>query len=294
MSTSTLALLAMVGATASWGTTFVLVKNVIDRMPVADFLTFRFGVAAIAMVMVTGRRAVRLPRRRIVQGLVLGGFYGGGQILQTIGLHTTPVAVSGFLTGLYVVLTAVLAGPVLGQRPGRVTWMAVGLATAGLAVMSLSGFAISAGELLILASTVLFAFHILGLGAWSTAADALPLAAWQMVGITIICGLTQAPHGFSLPPDGHAWAVVVFTALVSGAGALLVQTWAQAHLSATRIAVVMTMEPVWTAVFAVLLAGESLTARTALGGLMILAAMYLVELGPRHSADAAVLHPGNV
>ena len=69
-------------------------------------------------------------------------------------------------------------------------------------------------------------------------------------------------------------------ALVAGAAALVVQTWAQARLAPTRAAVVMTMEPVFAGAFAVLFGGEVLTGRVLLGGGIVLLAMYLVELGP--------------
>jgi drug/metabolite transporter (DMT)-like permease len=95
----------------------------------------------------------------------------------------------------------------------------------------------------------------------------------------------------TLPPDSGAWVAVVYTALVAGAFALVVQTWAQAHIPATRAAVVMTMEPVFASLFAVLLGGESLTARMLVGGTLVLGAMYLAELGPRRGADASVPHP---
>ena len=95
-----------------------------------------------------------------------------------------------------------------------------------------------------------------------------------------------------LPSRTGDWAVLVYMALVAGALALLVQTWAQAHLSPTRAAIIMTMEPVWAGLFAVLLGGEVLGARVLVGGAMVLAAMYLVELAPRRRIEAEVMHLG--
>jgi drug/metabolite transporter (DMT)-like permease len=86
------------------------------------------------------------------------------------------------------------------------------------------------------------------------------------------------PDGVTLPADGGQWASLVYMALIAGAVALWAQTWAQSHLTATRAAIVMTLEPVFAALFAVLLGGEVLTARMLLGGALVLAAMYLVEL----------------
>ena len=75
-------------------------------------------------------------------------------------------------------------------------------------------------------------------------------------------------------------------ALIAGAGAMLMQTWAQSHLPATRAAIVMTTEPVFAAGFAVAFGSDLLTWRTLVGGALVLAAMYLVELMPRRGSGA--------
>jgi drug/metabolite transporter (DMT)-like permease len=81
---------------------------------------------------------------------------------------------------------------------------------------------------------------------------------------------------------------VLLTAIAATAAAFFIQTWAQAHLPPTRAAVVMTMEPVFAGIFGVAIGGDSLSGRIIAGALLVLAAMYLVELGPRHSQDATV------
>jgi drug/metabolite transporter (DMT)-like permease len=126
-----------------------------------------------------------------------------------------------------------------------------------------------------------YALHILGLGAWSTQRDAVGLSTVQMIVIAIVCLGSASTDGVTLPPTGGAWLAVVYMALVAGAGALLVQTWAQSHLTATRAAIVMTTEPVFAALFAVLFGGEVLGIRVVFGGALVLAAMYIVELAPR-------------
>ncbi len=275
-----LATLALVLVTVMWGSTFVLIKNVVQTMPVLDFLAVRFILAGLVLAIVFHRNVRRLSRATAVRGLGLGAVYGVAQILQTEGLARTPASVSGFATGTYVVLTPILGFVLLGHRVGRMTWVAVALSTVGLAVLSLNGAALNGGVLLILASAVLYALHIIGLGLWSSTGDALGLAAVQMVAIAAVCTLGAAPHGITLPPDTHAWLATIYTALIAGALAMFLQTWAQAHLTATRAAIVMTMEPVAAAAFAVAF-GEPLTARMLIGGVLVLAAMYAVELPGR-------------
>lgn len=277
---STLPALGLVLVTAVWGSTFVLIKGVVAELPVTDFLAVRFVVAAVVMLVAFGTHVRRLTRTQVRRAVLLGVVYGAAQILQTYGLSLTPAAVSGFVTGTYVVLTPVVAALVLRQRTPPATWGAVVLATAGLALLALRGLSVGTGELLTLGSAALYAVHIVGLGHWSDAGDALGLATVQMVAIAVLCGVAALPGGVALPASGAAWLAVLYTAIAAGAVALVVQTWAQAHLAATRAAIIMTMEPVFAAAFAVGLGGEHLTWRTLAGGLLVLVAMYVAELAP--------------
>ena len=285
------ATLGLIGVTAIWGSTFFLIKDLLQRVAPADFLAVRFAIAALVMLAVAGRRLRRTPRAALGQGVLLGVVYGIAQLLQTWGQVTASASVSGFVTGMYVVFTPLLATALLRQRLPPMTWLAVLLATGGLALLALQGVVIDCGVWLVLASAVLYAVHIVGLGAWSRGTDPLALSAVQMVAIAGICLLATLPQGPMLPPDHRAWRAVLYMALAAGAGAMLVQTWAQAHLTATRAAIVMTLEPVFAAGFAVALGGEALTARMLIGGGLVLAAMYLVELTPRRrKAPAEALH----
>ena len=285
---ATIGLLAM---TAVWGSTFVLIKGVVDRMPVADFLAVRFIIAAIAMFALFHRHVARLERRQLLRGMALGALYGCGQLLQTWGLTLISPSVSGFVTGMYVVFTPILATLLLRQRMPATVWLAVGLATLGLALLSLNGFSVDTGVWLTLASAALYGLHIVALGHWSRAEEAFGLSAVQMAVIALVCLLATAGHGGPvLPPDRSAWIAVLYMALVAGAGAMLMQTWAQAHLPATRAAIVMTTEPVFAAAFAVALGSDVLTWRMLCGGGLVLAAMYLVELMPRRQLPAEAIH----
>ncbi len=284
-----LATLGLLATTAVWGSTFVWIKDVVGRMAVADFLAVRFVVAALAMLLLFGRPVWRLPRRQLMRALLLGVVYGGAQLLQTWGLALIAPSVSGFATGMYVVFTPLLAGVLLRQRMPGIVWLAVVLATAGLALLSLNGFSIGRGVWLTLGSAMLYALHIIGLGRWSRADEAFGMSAIQMVAIAAVCLLATLPHGPALPPDRAAWAAVLYMALVAGAGAMLMQTWAQAHIPATRAAIVMTTEPVFAAAFAVALGTDLLTWRMVGGGALVLAAMYLVELRPSRSKVTGAL-----
>ena len=285
---TTLAALGLLAVTATWGSTFFLLKGVVERVPVTDFLAVRFAVAAVAVWLLAPRSLSRLTPVERRNGVLLGVVYGGAQVLQTVGLQSTSASVSGFVTGMYVVFTPLLGALLLRAHVGRTVWGAVALATAGLAVLSLQGLAVGTGEALTLASAVLYAAHIVGLGAWSSGRNALGLTVVQLLTITVVCGAGALPGGLVLPQTTGDWSALLYMALVAGAAALVVQTWAQAHLPATRAAIIMTMEPVFAGLFAVLFGGESLGLRVVVGGAMVLTAMYLVELGPRRPGDQDV------
>ena len=156
--------------------------------------------------------------------------------------------------------------------------------------MTLDGFSVGYGEALTFVAAVLYALHIVALGAWSTARDALGMSVVQLLVIAVLCLVATAPDGVVLPERGQDWAAVIYMALVAGALALVAQTWAQSQLSPTRTAIIMSMEPVFAAVFAVLLGGEDLSGRMLVGGAMVLAAMLAVEIGPRRKVEGEVAH----
>ncbi|MCZ4497460.1 MAG: permease [Marmoricola sp.] len=288
--TALLATLVLLAMTACWGSTFYLIHDLLDRVPVVDFLAVRFAIASVAMLALAPRAIGRLSPAVRKHALVLGGLYGVAQILQTAGLAHTSASVSGFVTGMYVVLTPLLAAAILRTRINALTWAAVGLAVAGLAVLTLSGLSIGYGEGLTLIAAGLYALHIVGLGAWSNPADAVGMSILQCLVITAICFVAAVPGGITLPQSPGDWLSVVYMALFAGAAALLGQTWAQAHLSPTRSAIIMSMEPVFAASFAVLLGGETLTGRMLGGGALVIAAMLLVELVPRRKIEGEVQH----
>lgn len=288
--TTLLAAAALLAIAACWGSTFFLIKDLLDRVPTLDFLAVRFSIAAVVLLLVAPRALGRLSPVVRRHAVVLGVLYGIAQILQTAGLAHTPASISGFVTGLYVVFTPLLAAAILRTRIPPITWAAVLLATIGLGVLALRGFSIGYGELITLASAVLYALHIVGLGAWSTAQDAVGMTILQIIVIAVICTAATAHDGIVLPDRTSDWVSVVYMAVVVGALGLLAQTWAQAHLPPTRSAIIMSMEPVFASLFAVWLGGEDVTTRLLLGGSMVLVAMLTVELAPRRVVEGEVPH----
>lgn len=278
-----LATAGLVATTAVWGSTFVVVKDAISRVPVLDFLVLRFALAALVMIAVRPRALAGLSRAAWRHGVLLGLVLAAGYATQTFGLQTASASVSGFITGLFVVFTPLIAAVVLRRQVGRAVWLAVALATVGLGLISLHGLSIGRGELLTVFGAFFFALHIVGLGEWSHKYDAYALAIVQ-IGTVCLFSLALAlvhdgSHAVRLPHDGSAWVAIGVTAVLGTAAGFFLQTWSQAKMPATRAAVILTMEPVFAGVTGVL-SGETLAVRGWVGAALVLAAMYLVELSP--------------
>jgi drug/metabolite transporter (DMT)-like permease len=282
------AVLGLLAVTAVWGATFLVVKDATEGMPVFDFLAWRFALAAAVMAAVRPSVVRRLDRGTLGCGAAAGFLLGMSYILQTLGLQSTSAAVSGFLTGLFVVFTPVLAWLVFRQRLSLLAWTAVLTAAAGLALITLSGVAFGAGEALTLACAVCFALHLLALGRWSPGRDAYALTVVQLATASLMCVIGALPHAHGLrpPQSGSAWTAVLVTAVLASAFAYMVQTWAQAHVTATQAAVVLTMEPVFAGLFAVLVGGERLTVSTLAGGALVVTAMFLIEVPGQSSEES--------
>lgn len=275
-----IAIVGLVGVTAVWGSTFVIVQNSIAHIPAVSFLAWRFTVAAAALNVVRPTAVRRLKPGDIRHGVILGLVLGTGYIAQTIGLQNTPAAVSGFITGLFVVLTPLFSWILLRRRPTVFVWIGVLLTTGGLALITLSGLSFGLGEILTLGCAALFALHIVGLGEWSPGRDGLALTQVQLTTTAVLCAGIALGQGLALPHTVADWSAVIFTGVLASACAYLVQTWAQGHLSTAQTSVVLTMEPVFAALFAVALGKQSLQVTTVVGGALMVAAMYVVDAKP--------------
>ncbi len=276
---------ALLTVAAMWGISFVWMKDILDQQDVYSFLTSRFIVAAAAMIALRPSVLRRFTKELVVKGLVIGMALGSGYIFQTLGLERTTPAITGFITGLYVVFTPLLASFFLKERLTKAMWGYVFLAVVGLAILSVKGWSVGIGEIFVLISAVLFAIHIILLGSWSKNFDAYALTVMQLIGCSLLASIPASIDGFVAPPDTQVWGVIIFTALFATAIAFVIQTWSQARISTTKVAVILTMEVVFAALFSFMYGMEPFTLRLALGGTLVLIAM-LAIVQPRVSSTA--------
>ena len=269
---------ALLAVSASWGMAFVVMKDAIERQSVNNFLFSRFSLAVLVMLALRPSVVKRIDRDLLLRAASAGVFLGFGYIFQTLGLARTGAAITGVVTGLYVVMTPLLAYFFLKEKLNKLIWSCVFLATIGLGLLSIRGFSVGIGEMLVLASAFFFAAHIIALGKWSSGRDVYAMTVVQLAMCALLSGIASIPGGYSAPPDTGVWAVVVFTAVICTAVAFVVQTWSQAHMTTTKVAVILTMEVVFAAIFAMIFGGERLTLQATLGGILVLTAMFMIVL----------------
>jgi drug/metabolite transporter (DMT)-like permease len=266
--------LLLIAVTAVWGWTFVLVKDAITQYPTVTFLQLRFILALLVMAAIVRR----LPtRRELWVGAVAGAVLAGGYLTQTVGLSSTSPGNAGLITGLLVVFTP-LIDRIFGVSVHRRTVIGVVCALIGIVMLvgGPSGFGL--GDALVLVCAVLYALHIVLLSRWSPGLQAAPVAMVQMG----ICAVIFSVGGsWSLrAPTPQVWVAIVVTGVLASALAFYIQTWAQAHLDASRTALILATEPAWALVASIVLAGQRLSAVQAAGAALVLAAIVGHELAP--------------
>jgi len=268
--------LILLAVSAIWGGAFVVMKDALARLDVNSFLAWRFLIATLLLIALRPKVLFQINRKFLLKGVLVGTFLGSGYIFQSFGLTLTSVAKTGFITGLYVVLTPVLGAIFLKKKFASIQWLSVLLATAGLLLLSFKGLHIGLGEFLVFLSAIVFAAHIIALGEWSSGMDTYALTVVQLGTCALITTVAGLKSGLHAPPDSGVWWAILFCAVFATAVAFIFQTWAQSFMAATTVAVILTMEVVFAAIFGIAIAHESLTTKTAIGGLMVVVAMYAI------------------
>jgi drug/metabolite transporter (DMT)-like permease len=271
-------LLALIVVTAVWGVTFVQVKDAVAIYPLFAFLAVRFAIATLSLAVPAAPRVRALGRKGLVAGAFLGLLLASGYALQTAGLERTTVSSTGFITGMYVVLTPLIALALFRTRIGVWAWAGVVVATIGLAMLSGIHVGSAAGDLLVLAGAAVYSLQIVLMERYAPIYDVVAFtfaemlaAAIGLIVVAIALGDLSVPHGWTV------WGALLVTGVFASALAFLVQTWAQQRTSATRTALAFTVEPVWTAFFGYTLAGDRLGALGWTGCALIMVGILLAE-----------------
>jgi drug/metabolite transporter (DMT)-like permease len=266
-----------------WGLTFVMVQDAIALLPTMAFLGYRFVPAALVVAVIFRRQLRGLSPAGWRAGLAMGAFLTAGYVFQTLGLEETSASNAGFITGLFVVITPVLAWAVLRERLPTSAWIGALASAVGLYLLSGAGGDFTwRGDGLVLLCAVAFAGHILVTARGVRDHDVGALLVVQLGLCGVVCLAIAALAGDLEKPEGATvWSALIVTSLVASALGFFVQTFAQQHAPPARTALILAAEPAFAGLFGWLLADDRLSATEWLGAGLIMAAIVAVEVTPR-------------
>ncbi|MFH0914963.1 MAG: DMT family transporter [bacterium] len=285
-------LLAEIGlglAGVIWGGNFVLVKFAMGQMPPLYYLGLRFLVGAVVLAPFSISRLRRLNRRGWLLACGVGALLFAGFVLQTIGLRSTSPGVSGFLTGLYVIMVPVILGLFTGRWPSPMVGLGVIVVAGGIAVLSLYGrLGFGWGEVLTLLATVFWALHILGVGYVSARTSAIAFVQLQLSTCAVLALSSSFAIGRpALFPGWEATGAVLWTGIMGGVVAYLLMALGQRYTPPTLAGVLMSLEAVFALVVSIIVGYESLTLRTAIGFVLVFAGTTVARLGSEKATELA-------
>lgn len=270
--------IGLVYCAAVWGATFYMVKDALADIDPVLLVAYRFLLAAACVLpwVFFKKNKGALLKESFFLALLLAALY----ISQTVGLRFTSASNSGFITGLFVLFVPLLLLLFFERPPSRGQWSAVAVAVGGLWILTggIKGF--NRGDALTVISAATYAAHLLATDKYVRAdADTVLLAFhqfWMTGALALVFALTLGlPLGVG---SGRAAGTVAFLALIPTLSAFYIQMLAQKTTAPVKVSLIFSLEPVFAAVFAWTLGGESFAASAALGGGVIVAAMVIGEL----------------
>ena len=276
MRTKILLYLGLLTTTAIWGSSFLVMKDSLERQDVNSFLASRFVLAALIMFAFKPESLSGLDKVFVRRAVLTGVLTTGGFISQTFGLTLTTVSNTGFITGLYLVFTPLIAWLLLKHRITRAQWSAVLVATIGLYLIAYNGISVGIGEILVLISAILFAAQIVAIGELSDGKNSYSLTLIQIIVAAVVFSALTLIGGYQAPPDSSVWAAVIFTAVFATFFGFLIQVKAQAVMSATVAGVLLAMETPFALFFGLYFDNDPFTLRIMSGGTLVMLAMALV------------------
>lgn len=277
-------------AAISW----IFSKEAVQLMPPLLFLSLRFFCAGLLLSLIGIRQFSQLTREQIFQAVRVGMVFAAGMSCWIMGLKFgSHVGEGAFLTSLGVVLIPVVGRLIFAERPPASTWLALPVATAGLALLSLeNGLNFAAGQSFYVIAALLFAIYFNlntraanhrtisdQRGAVSQRAPVPATVLTAMVLMTV--GAVSGTLSFILEPwlptfenfTGEIFMWVALSAIVGSAARFLLQTYAQSLSTQSHGVVIMVLEPVWTALIASVWFGEEMSLVQMTGCALIFAAL---------------------
>ncbi|QDH13298.1 DMT family transporter [Formicincola oecophyllae] len=282
--------ITLVLVTMMWGGTYSIIQAGLDglRGTIGGPLFFvgaRFILAALLTLALFWNR-LRRPNRLELLGGVLAGLAGSlGQDFQTVGLETITASQSAFLTALYVPLVPVVEWLLMRKTPRPAVWVGLGLAFAGLVVLTGQGAALvgggavhlSTGDVLTLLSAVAVAFEIVIIGMVAGGGvNTFNVTVVQLFtcGVAALCAMPLNHEHW--PGLSYEWLAPAMGLAIASTAIQFAMNWAQKYVTPSRAAVIYAGEPVWGGVFG-RVSGDHTGWRAVWGALLIVAGVMASE-----------------
>ncbi len=280
-----------------WGITFPAGKLALDHLPPLAFMAWTRALGFVSILLMvplmTGRtknRTTSSPKAVIGAGFLLGALIFVAYILQTEGLKRTTATNAGFITGLYVVFTPILAAILFRQKVPRAAWLSVGISVIGLALLSireLGDIRVYGGDMLVLAGAVVWGGHVVGVSRLSPKFSAWSLSLAQMGATALFQVVATAPIGIraGVALSGTVFPLLFLTGVLGSGVAYTLQIVGQRTLTATRAVVLLAGEALFAALFSAIWIAERLAAHQWVGAVLVLAAMTYSEVSARRPPE---------
>jgi drug/metabolite transporter (DMT)-like permease len=276
-----------------WGVNFTLVKAAVGQMPPVYYLGLRFAVAALIMIPFCVRRLRGLDRRGWMLGVGLGVLLFGGFVMQTVALKTVSPGISGFLTGVYVVLVPLIIGLVRRRWPSPLVWVGIAVVMSGMAALSLFGrMQFGTGEVITLVASLFWALHIVVVGYACTRYSVTSLVLLQMATCAVLSLITAfAWERPALFPGWEPMGVVIWTGIMGGVVAYWLMAFGQRHTPDTLATVFMNLEAVFALLSGIILGYDTLTLRNSVGFFLVFAGTIMARLGSHKNSEELPVEP---
>lgn len=290
MKKSTFADLSLLFVAFIWGTTFVLVQNAISTIEPFAFNGIRFFIAFIILflsLLVFQKQQLQfLSKKVLLSGVLLGFWLFLGYATQTLGLLFTTSSKAGFITGLSVVLVPLFSFLLLKQKPSIPAIIGVSVATIGLFLLTMTDIAaLNIGDFFVLICAFGFAMHIIFTGKFSDQFPSLLLTTIQILTVSLLSIISslifedfKGMMKVSILTSQSVIMALFITSVFATALAFFAQTRFQKFTTATRVALIFAMEPVFAAIAGYYWASERLSVSAILGCLFIFLGMVFAEL----------------
>ena len=275
--------LSLIFVAIIWGSTFIIVKQSVEYIPVFSFLFMRFALAGMLLILINTPKLKAIDKGVLTDGMMLGIALFLAYAFQTFALTVTSASITAFITGLFVVFVPILSSVFLRKLPRQEAMIGVVFATIGLGLITLQGkFLLSFGEFFAFVCAFFIAIHIILTDKLSRRNDfgLLTMVQVNMVALfSLIFSLFLDPCVIPIHFNNQLIFSLIINSVCATVVAFVIQTSMQKQTTPTKAAIIFIMEPVSSAFFSYWIGGELLTAKQYVGTSFILLAMVFTEAG---------------